>query len=64
MKICTASACIVLLLTLTACSEMAFYEGMRSEQQRAADMNRGKADPLPPFDKYKKERDAMQPGGQ
>jgi hypothetical protein len=37
---------------------------MRTEQQRAADMNRGKADPLPPFDKYKKERDAMQPAGQ
>ena len=55
---------LVLLIMHTACSELAFYEGMRTEQQRAADMNRGKADPLPPFDKYKKERDAMQPGGQ
>ena len=43
-----------------ACSEMSFYEGLRTEQQRAADMFRGKAYPLPPFDKYKKERDAMQ----
>ncbi len=64
MKTYRVCLCLVLLITQTACSELAFYEGMRTEQQRAADMNRGKADPLPPFDKYKKERDAMQPGGQ
>jgi hypothetical protein len=64
MKTYRVCLCFVLFIMQTACSQMAFYEGMRTEQQRAADMNRGKADPLPPFDKYKKERDAMQPGGQ
>jgi hypothetical protein len=64
MKTYSVGLCFVLLIMQTACSEMAFYEGLRTEQQRAADMNRGKADPLPPFDKYKKERDAMQPAGQ
>jgi hypothetical protein len=61
MKTHSVYLCFVLLIMQTACSQMAFYEGLRTEQQRAADMNRGKADPLPPFDKYKKERDAMQP---
>ena len=64
MKTYRVGLCFVLFIMQTACSELAFYEGMRREQQRAADMNRGKADPLPPFDKYKKERDAMQLGGQ
>ena len=63
MKTYGICLCFVLLILQTACSELAVYEGLRTEQQRASDLNRGKADPLPPFDKYKKERDAMQPAG-
>ena len=64
MKTYSVGLCFVLLIMQTACSEMAIYEGLRNEQQRAVGMNREKAEPLPPFDKYKKERDAMQPAAQ
>jgi hypothetical protein len=61
MKIFASYVFIGVLMLQAACSEMAFYEGLRTEQQRASDMNRSKANPLPPFDKYQKERGAMQP---
>jgi hypothetical protein len=42
---------------------MALYEGMRTQQQQSRDTNRSSPDPLPTYDNFKKERDAMRPAG-
>ena len=48
---------------MEACSDMALYEGMRTQQQQSRDTNRSSPDPLPTYDNFKKERDAMRPAG-
>jgi hypothetical protein len=46
---------------LGACSEIAWYEGMRTQQQKDSQTNRSSTDPLPPYDQFKKERETMRP---
>jgi hypothetical protein len=48
-------------LLLGACSEIAWYEGMRTQQQKDKQTNRSSTDPLPPYDQFKKERETMRP---
>ena len=50
--------------TLSACSEMSLYEGLRTQQQKTRDTNRSSPDPLPTYEQFKKERDAMRPAGE
>ncbi len=53
----------VVTILMSACSDMALYEGMRTQQQQSRDTNRSSPDPLPTYDNFKKERDAMRPAG-
>jgi hypothetical protein len=49
---------------LCACSDMTLYEGLRTQQQKTRDTNRSSPGPLPMYDQFKKERDAMRPAGE
>jgi len=52
---------LLMAVLLGACSEIAWYEGMRTQQQKDKQTNRSSTDPLPPYDQFKKERETMRP---
>ena len=65
MRPCLILSCILMgFQTLSACSEMSLYEGLRTQQQKTRDTNRSSPDPLPTYEQFKKERDAMRPAGE